>query len=90
MHGHSAWSPRRGQAARRDQTPYGLEVADGLISTGVCKNILLAGAEVMSKVVNWEDRNTCVLFGDGAGVVIVSATEEDRGIYTSCWGAEVL
>jgi 3-oxoacyl-[acyl-carrier-protein] synthase-3 len=42
----------------------------------------------MSKVVNWEDRNTCVLFGDGAGVVIVSATEEDRGIYTSCWGAD--
>jgi 3-oxoacyl-[acyl-carrier-protein] synthase-3 len=67
---------------------YGLEVADGLVSTGVSKNILLAGAEVMSKVVNWEDRNTCVLFGDGAGVVIVSATEEDRGIYTSCWGAD--
>lgn len=67
---------------------YGLEVANGLISTGVCKNILLAGAEVMSKVVNWEDRNTCVLFGDGAGAVVISATNGDHGIFASCWGAD--
>ena len=67
---------------------YGLEVAAGLISTGASRNILLAGAEVMSKVVNWEDRNTCVLFGDGAGAVIVSGTEEDHGIRASCWGAD--
>lgn len=67
---------------------YGLEVANGLISNGTCKNILLAGAEVMSKVVDWEDRNTCVLFGDGAGAVVVAATDADHGIYASSWGAD--
>jgi len=67
---------------------YGLEISSGLISTGACRNILLSGAEVMSKVVNWEDRNTCVLFGDGAGVVIISATDGDHGIYASAWGAD--
>lgn len=67
---------------------YGLEVANGLIASGSCKNVLLAGAEMMSKVVNWEDRNTCVLFGDGAGAVVVSPTDGDHGIYASCWGAD--
>ncbi|MGI6395323.1 MAG: beta-ketoacyl-ACP synthase III [bacterium] len=59
---------------------YGLSVADSFIKAGVYKNILVIGAETLSKVVNWEDRNTCVLFGDGAGAVVVSRNEGDGGI----------
>ena len=55
---------------------YGLEVAWNFIKTGSYKNILLIGAESMSKVVDWSDRSTCVLFGDGAGAVILSASSE--------------
>jgi 3-oxoacyl-[acyl-carrier-protein] synthase III len=46
---------------------YGLSVVDGLIRTGVAKNCLLVGAEVLSRVMNWKDRGTCIIFGDGAG-----------------------
>lgn len=67
---------------------YGLEVASGLLTMGTCKYILLAGAECMSKVTNWEDRNTCVLFGDGAGASVVAATNDDCGILSSTWGAD--
>jgi 3-oxoacyl-[acyl-carrier-protein] synthase III len=56
---------------------YGLEVAWNFIKTGSYKNVLLIGAESMSKVVDWSDRSTCVLFGDGAGAVILSASSED-------------
>ncbi|UQY80266.1 3-oxoacyl-[acyl-carrier-protein] synthase 3 [Candidatus Hepatincola sp. Av] len=56
---------------------YGLSVADSLITSGKAKRILLVGTEVFSKIVNWKDRNTCVLFGDGAGAVILEATKED-------------
>jgi 3-oxoacyl-[acyl-carrier-protein] synthase III len=59
---------------------YILNIADNAIKTGQCKNILIIGAESMSKILNWQDRTTCVLFGDGAGAVILSATEEDKGI----------
>lgn len=67
---------------------YGLELAAGLLATGMYKYILLAGGEVMSKVVNWEDRRTCVLFGDGAGVTIISSTKEDCGLLSSILGAD--
>ena len=53
---------------------YGLVVANGLIATGLDR-IVVAGAETMSRVVDWEDRNTAVLFGDGAGAVVVESTE---------------
>lgn len=56
---------------------YGLAVADSLIISGKANRILLVGTEVFSRIVNWQDRNTCVLFGDGAGAVIVEATKED-------------
>jgi len=59
---------------------YGLYVADGLIKSGMHRKILVVGAEVLSKITDWDDRTTCVLFGDGAGAVIVGPTEEDRGI----------
>jgi 3-oxoacyl-[acyl-carrier-protein] synthase-3 len=51
---------------------YGLEVAKGLIEGNGLKKVLLVGAEKLSSIVNWQDRSTCVLFGDGAGAVVVS------------------
>ncbi|MBI3122543.1 MAG: beta-ketoacyl-ACP synthase 3, partial [candidate division NC10 bacterium] len=58
---------------------YGLAVADGLLRLGPLRNILLVGAETLTKIVNWRDRNTCVLFGDGAGAVVLRACEGERG-----------
>lgn len=52
---------------------YGLSIAEQYIKSGRYKNILLIGSEVFSRIVNWEDRSTCVLFGDGAGAVIIQA-----------------
>lgn len=54
---------------------YALSVADKFIRTGGAVNALVVGAETMSRVLNWEDRTTCVLFGDGAGAVVLSASE---------------
>jgi len=62
---------------------YGLGVADGLIRAGTVRTVLLLGAETLTKVVNWQDRNTCVLFGDGAGAVVLRADEGERGILST-------
>lgn len=59
---------------------YGLTVADNFIRAGSAKNILLIGAETMSKLVDWKDRNTCVLFGDGAGAVVIRADDNEQGV----------
>jgi 3-oxoacyl-[acyl-carrier-protein] synthase-3 len=59
---------------------YALYIADGLVRSGMHRRILIVGAEVLSRVTDWKDRATCVLFGDGAGAVIVEATSEERGI----------
>ncbi len=59
---------------------YGLYVADSFVRSGMHKRVLIVGAEVLSKITDWEDRTTCVLFGDGAGAAIVEPTEEERGI----------
>lgn len=56
---------------------YGLQMANSLIQTGVYKNILLVGTEMTSGFNNWEDRSTCVLFGDGSGVTVLSRAEAD-------------
>jgi 3-oxoacyl-[acyl-carrier-protein] synthase III len=55
---------------------YALSVADHFIRGGTAKNILVLGAETLSTVVNWRDRTTCVLFGDGAGATVVQRTED--------------
>jgi len=55
---------------------YGLSVADQYIKTGHKKHVLVIGTEVLSRIVDWNDRTTCVLFGDGAGAVVLSASEE--------------
>ncbi len=56
---------------------YGIHTADSFIRTGTYKNVLLIGAETMSRVTDWSDRATCVLFGDGAGAVVLKAAEGD-------------
>lgn len=58
---------------------FGLDTADAFIRAGIFNNILVIGAEIMSRRINWEDRSTCILFGDGAGAVVVSC-DADCGI----------
>ena len=62
---------------------YGLSVADSFIKSGTYKRILLAGAEALSKFTDWEDRATCVLFGDGAGAVVLEATNGESGVIST-------
>jgi 3-oxoacyl-[acyl-carrier-protein] synthase-3 len=62
---------------------YALSCAIDRVEAGRCKKALVIGAEVLSRIVNWEDRNTCILFGDAAGAVIVEAGEGDRGILST-------
>ncbi|WP_122868714.1 beta-ketoacyl-ACP synthase III [Campylobacter showae] len=57
---------------------YLLELAKSLIESGSKKNVLIIGAEKLSKIVDWTDRTTCILFGDGAGAAVVSAGEENE------------
>lgn len=60
---------------------YALGVAHGWIMGGMAKRVLVVGAEAMSRIVDWQDRGTCILFGDGAGAVILEASEDaSRGI----------
>ncbi len=54
---------------------YALSIADQFIRTGQCRSALVVGADAMSRIVDWTDRNTCVLFGDGAGAVVLRASE---------------
>ena len=61
---------------------YAMGVADNFIKAGSAKCALVVGAETLSKIVDWTDRNTCVLFGDGAGAVVLEASEE-AGVYSS-------
>ena len=67
---------------------FGLATVDGLLKTGAFKRALVIGSETFSRILDWNDRTTCVLFGDGAGAVILEAqgepgSREDRGILTS-------
>jgi len=60
---------------------YALNIADNFIKVGQAKNALVIGADILSRIVDWSDRNTCVLFGDGAGAVVLQAVEnKDAGI----------
>ena len=67
---------------------YALATADGLLRTGVHKRALVIGSETFSRILDWTDRGTCVLFGDGAGAIVMDAqeqpgTRDDRGILTA-------
>lgn len=66
---------------------YALNIGSQFIKTGQSKNALIIGAEVLSKVTDWTDRNTCVLFGDGAGAVVLTASET-KGISSIFCGAD--
>ena len=66
---------------------YSISVATNFIESGMYDNILIVGTEVLSKIMNWEDRGTCVLFGDGAGAAVLSAAEEG-GILATDLGAD--
>ncbi len=59
---------------------YGLSIARAFILIGQMKNVLVVGVETLSRLVNWKDRNTCVLFGDGSGAAVVSASDIPGGI----------
>jgi len=67
---------------------YALVTADQFIAAGVYKTVLVIGAEKLSSIVNWKDRNTCVLFGDGAGAVILQHREGSRGLLAFDLGAD--
>ena len=62
---------------------YGMTVAEGLISSGAAETILVVGSEKMSAIVDWKDRATCVLFGDGAGAAIVQKAKSGKGILSA-------
>ncbi|WP_040211541.1 beta-ketoacyl-ACP synthase III [Clostridium polynesiense] len=66
---------------------YALDIADSMISAGRFKNALVIGAECLSKITDWKDRSTCVLFGDGAGAVFIEKSSES-GIIKVSTGAE--
>lgn len=59
---------------------YAMSVADKYIKSGTCKNIMVFGSEVLSAITDWTDRSSCVLFGDGAGGVLVQASEDCAGV----------
>ena len=62
---------------------FALSVANNAIQCGTCKNALVMGVERLSSIVNWQDRGTCVLLGDGAGAVVVTSTKDQDGILST-------
>ncbi|SNR90407.1 3-oxoacyl-[acyl-carrier-protein] synthase III [Anaerovirgula multivorans] len=67
---------------------YAMTIGEQFIKTGFYKNALIIGTETLTKFLDWQDRNTCVLFGDGAGAVVLQRTEEGFGILSSYLGAD--
>lgn len=66
---------------------YSMDIGASMLST-IGKPILVAGADILTKITDWKDRASCVLFGDGAGVAIIAPTDEDRGFLSSILGAD--
>ena len=62
---------------------FGLSIVDSFMRAGAASKALVIGAETLSKITDWTDRNSCVLFGDGAGAVVLEAVENDRGILST-------
>ncbi|EEM90817.1 3-oxoacyl-[acyl-carrier-protein] synthase 3 [Bacillus thuringiensis serovar pulsiensis BGSC 4CC1] len=67
---------------------YGMITAQQFIQTGTYKNILVVGSDKLSKIVDWNDRNTAVLFGDGAGAIVMGAVSEGKGVLSFELGAD--
>ena len=59
-----------------------------MIKAGAARTILVIGVEIMTKIMDWKDRSTCVLFGDGAGAAVLRGTDEEKGILSTYWGAD--
>ena len=67
---------------------YGLSVAEKFLLSPAYKKILIIGADLLSKIVDYTDRNTCILFGDGAGAMVLETASGEKGILGSCLGAD--
>ncbi len=67
---------------------YGLTLAAGMIRSGQHNNVLVIGSETFSKLLNWKDRATCILFGDGAGAVLLQGSDEYGGVLSSVLGSD--
>jgi len=66
---------------------YALHVGNGMVSSGQAKKLLIVGAEVLSRIMDYQDRTTCILFGDGAGAVVLSESDEP-GVLSSCLNSD--
>ena len=62
---------------------YGISIAKAFIESGMYKTVLLVGVEVLSKITDWTDRSTCILFGDGAGAMVFQASQTDNDIIST-------
>ena len=67
---------------------YGVTMAKAFISSGMYKRVLLVGVETLSRITDWTDRNTCVLFGDGAGAMIFEASQQDNDVISTYLGTD--
>ncbi|MGZ8939139.1 MAG: beta-ketoacyl-ACP synthase III, partial [Limisphaerales bacterium] len=67
---------------------YALEIAQQFIASHTYNTVLVIGAEKLSSIIDWKDRNTCVLFGDGAGAAILQSRSDTHGLLTACMGAD--
>jgi 3-oxoacyl-[acyl-carrier-protein] synthase-3 len=66
----------------------GLIVGSNFIQSGTCERVLVVASETLTRFVNWKDRNTCILFGDGAGAVVLEATDQPCGVLSSDLGCK--
>ncbi len=67
---------------------YCMILADSMIKAGICRNVLVVAVEELTKITNWEDRGTCVLFGDGAGAAVIGPSDDETGIIGSYWSGD--
>lgn len=67
---------------------YALSIATSFIQCGSAKNVLVVGAEILSRSLNYKDRNTCILFGDGAGAVVLRSSRKKGGVLSCCIGSD--
>lgn len=67
---------------------YGLAVGSQFVQSGIYKNVIVIGAEILSRILDWQDRSTCVLFGDGAGAVVLGPVAEGSGLINFKLGAD--
>lgn len=67
---------------------YALQTADAYIRCGMCRNVLVIGSETVSRTIDWKDRSTCILFGDGAGAAVLSASADESGFIDFLSGSD--